>query len=173
MHKLNLLPKEILRARKSKVSKFIILFILFTILVANIIFYLWLDSELIKTTDEIEKTMNLSMPVLQSSGNIDLYLEKQQAILDIYEHIDKNKYVWPKLIKRIASTVPKKTILTSVSINEDGQLKLKGVSPKTTYIGILLSYLEQIKDITKLNLDFINYDNSLYIYEVSALIKIR
>lgn len=171
MHKLNLLPKEILKARKNKKLKIIGVFLL---LIVSVFFYPWLNFQIMKTNEEIERIMNKShMPALQSVENIDAYLEKQQVILNTYKHIEQNNCNWPELINKIISIIPKKTVLNSISIDEGGQLKLKGVSPKTNYIGMLLSYLEQIKDITKLNLDFINYDNLLYIYEVSALIKIR
>lgn len=172
MHRLNLLPKEILKARKDKKFKLISIFMLTTILMGSIFFYQWLNSKIKQTTREIEKTIERSsMPVLQCEEKIDVYLKKQQAIISIYEHLGEDNYAWSKLINKIISNIPKKTILTSLSINEEGQLKLKGTSPKTTYIGALLKCLEQIEDIEKVNLDFISHDNSIYIYGISTFVK--
>lgn len=174
MHKLNLLPKEILENRKRKKIKLIGVFLFIAALIICIICYKWICYETIQITNEIENILSkhpVSIPNPHDKQCIDVYINQNKNLIDKYYNIEKDNRDWSDLINKILKCMSDKMTLTFLSISEDNHLILKGSSLETVFIARMLKKLEYVDSIDKVSLDLINHDNNLYTYEISAIIK--
>jgi len=181
MHKINLLPKEILISQYEKrfrllcISAVILLLVLSALVVAAIN----------NSIEVLEKEIHMAQTeIFGMRTNIDggyiqellLNIEKRQ---NFYMAAENNKTVYYGVLNDIISFVPEEVNIVSISLSETNKLKINGYSPSLGYIAVYMDELKSLDDVVEVNLGFAQLTDaghwdgvsSDYRFELNILLK--
>jgi len=157
MHKLNLLPKEILISQNKKklglfcvlIASILLIFLTFIVVSTHnsIIFF---ENEIYKVHQNISemKSKILDKNVDQKT------LRDFETRQNFYNEATKNKTNYSIILNDIINLVPTEINVTSISIDKSNKIIINGYTTSHTYIALLMEELNTIDDILEVTLGF-------------------
>lgn len=157
MHKLNLLPEEILISQNKKKRN------LFCILTANILLILlifivvsinnsikFFESKILEAHQDITEMKS----EMQNKNAVQKILSDFEKRQNFYDDTTKNKTKYYTILNNIINLVPKEINITSLSIVESNKIKINGYTPSHIFIALLMEDLKNIADVVDVLLGY-------------------
>ncbi|HHY42014.1 MAG TPA: fimbrial assembly protein [Thermoanaerobacterales bacterium] len=165
MHKLNLLPKEILVVQnKKRLSLFcilaggILLVLLIVIIITTSNSILFLEDEILKAHQDIAKIKSK----IQINSDIQKILNDFEKRQKIYNDVFKNKTNYSTTINCIVDLVPNEVSIIYIGIEESGRIKISGYTPRHVYVSRLMEDLKTIDGVLDVLLGFTRFTEFRY-----------
>jgi Tfp pilus assembly protein PilN len=178
MHKLNLIPADILKEkskRNFKLAFFILSFFSILLIVYSVF---QINNKINQTAGEIRRVRNelgayrLKISENQKTESMIKNLEQRRKI---YFELNEKKFEWSLLIKEIFSKKPSEVTIVSLKVDDSRKLSIKGLASKNIYVAHMMEELKQIERISIINLNYSRYEENgdasfSYSFEISGSI---
>ena len=180
MHKLNLIPKELILERNKRRTR--ILYLCISIIVIFIVVVgLKLIEREAKLADSaisaIESEVSRYRFLNEGRDYNDEIYEDNEMRRKIYEQVKENRIHWAKLIERIFHETPEDIAITSLNLDRGGGIVIEGSSQKNFQISRMMTALEGIDETCGVFLGFSRQEKSKevakskYIFQITAMLK--
>lgn len=160
MHKLNLIPKEVLINQSKKKRRLCCVIIMGIIVILLIYFILFIGNMKTSFKREIE---NVSQDIadlkwkMKSQDNYELILQDFKKRNNIYKNITKNKINYSQILKQIMDLKPENITIFSLEVNAPNYLVIEGHAPDNRHVARIIEKIGIIEDISDVSLGFICY----------------
>jgi Tfp pilus assembly protein PilN len=172
MHKINLIPKEVKKQRKTRKMRayFFIVFILIILLMP-----LFIDRVILELDKQIEyldkQHKNIQLKV-KPYKDIELMHKDYLHRKDLLDKYTENNISFTNIIQQIIQQKPEDIYINLITIDASNDIIIQGETTKNYFISELLNNLEKMKKISEAVLNFSQYDSGgKYIFEIKAHIK--
>lgn len=160
MHKLNLLPTEVLISQAKKKHRLLFILIVSAFLVSLICILMFINSSKIFLKNEIETTHQDIVEIrakMQTWDNFELMLEDCEKRQSIYENLMRNRINYSQILSKVISLMPKEITIISFKIDDSNCLIINGYAPYNRYVAEILEDIRSIDDIFDVSLGFVLY----------------
>ncbi|HHV18644.1 MAG TPA: fimbrial assembly protein [Thermoanaerobacterales bacterium] len=157
MHKLNLLPTEVLLNQSKKKRRLLFIFIisfLVVLLIFSIVFIkhwkICFEREIHQAYQDIND-MKVNM---QNQNNHEQILKDYRKRQNIHKNLTKNAINYSKILDQILLLTPKEIIVTSLRINASNNLIIAGHASSNGYVAQFMKELQTLDNINDVSLGF-------------------
>ncbi|WP_296971141.1 PilN domain-containing protein [Tepidanaerobacter sp. EBM-38] len=160
MHRLNLLPTEVLINQSKKKHRLFLILIVSAFLVSLICILMFIKNSEILLKGEIENTYQDIADIktkMQSWDNLEAMLEECEKRQNIYENLTENRIDYSQILSKLISLIPEETTIISLKIDESSCLIINGYAPYNRYVAEIMEDVKSIDDISDVSLGFILY----------------
>lgn len=181
MHKLNLVPKEILKERSRQKKQFLYMATAIVLILIFIVALWHIEQALLTINGDlsrIESAIESYEPLMEDNHRINEIRADSQIRRRIYEQADEERIYWSCLIDQIFVQAPKDIEITSLTLSRAEGVVVEGLTQKNLYVSRMMRAMEGIDTIFGVSLGFSKQEESSdnttganYYFRVSAKIK--
>ena len=160
MHKLNLLPMEVL-INQSKRKRRLLFILIMSILIVLLIFsMIYINNSKICLEREIH---NASQDItdlkarMHSRNNYEQILKDYHKRQDILKDLMKNKINYSQTINQVILLMPEEVTVISLRIDASDNLILEGYAPSHDYVARIIEEIQTIDCVIDVSLGFMRY----------------
>ncbi|WP_213974000.1 PilN domain-containing protein [Tepidanaerobacter acetatoxydans] len=160
MHKLNLLPTEVLISQAKKKHRLFLILIVSIFLVSLICILMFINSSKIFLKNEIETTHQDIVDIrtqMQAWDSFELMLDDCEKRQNIYETLARNRINYSQILSKVISLMPKEITIISFKIDDCNCLIINGYAPYNKYVAEILEDIKSIDNIFDVSLGFVLY----------------
>ncbi|HHX22501.1 MAG: PilN domain-containing protein [Tepidanaerobacteraceae bacterium] len=180
MHKLNLIPDEVLKYKAKKkrylyyaliISTTILLFIYLIVFANNT------KIALINEINTVNKEIMELKKVIKTRSRSEMILQDFEKRNKILEEIMENTICYSRIIQEVITFIPEEISLVTLKIDESKKLAIEGYAPSNKSIACIIESVKKLNNLTDVSLGFIRYldtnDEMIPIYHFEILADIK
>ncbi len=160
MHKLNLLPKEVLINRSKKKCRLIfilIISILSVILVCSLVFInnskSFLENEIYNTSQEV---INMKAE-MQNRSNYENILKDYETRQNVYKDLMKSKLNYSRILNQTIFLISEGITVNALKIDTSNYLRIDGYAPSISYVAQIMEDIKTIDGVIDITLGFTRF----------------
>lgn len=160
MHKLNLLPMEVLNSQNRKKRDLFFVLMVSIVFLLLIYFLVFINNSKNYLENEIH---DVSIDIvdmkaeMQSRGNHEQILKDFEKRQHIYEGLMQNKINYSKILNHTIMLIPREITVISLRIDTAGNLRISGYAPSNAYVARIMEDIRTIDGIIDVSLGFTRF----------------